>query len=235
MSQDTYQLVAMFVRYWLVFLMGMITFRALKWLLRERREYQKKLKVLPDAGFIGELVDLKTGDSYPLPREGYISGRRLADISLRGYRHQRLAFELEKGKGVAITPLRRGHRPALDGETLRGTAYALHGSVLDLGDRVLRFRLFAGLDVPSRGMPAQEFEGIDQMAPEMWAMDPALWPQAQWPQGAADGVTSVWPEQQQDDGYAAGYALVPPEVSAEAQQTVRRGDVYGGTQEEHRF
>lgn len=240
MTQDTYQLLAMFVRYWFVFLMVMITFRAFRWLYQERKEYRKKLKVLPDAGLIGELVDLRTGETYPLPREGYISGRRLADVPLKGYRHQRIAFEFEAGKGIAITPLRRGHRPSLDGDTLRGTAYALHGSVLDLGDRTLRFRLFAGLNIPVREMDGQDTDGFMQekaLAPEMWAMDPSLWPEnrmqydiltGQMPETGAGGATM------DDAAPLTGYAMVPPEMGGPIQPQGRGEDAYGSAQEKYR-
>lgn len=237
MTQDAYQLLAMFMRYWFVFLMGMITFRALRWLHKEQREYRKKLKVLPDAGLIGELVDVKTGETYPLPREGYISGRRLADVSLKGYRHQHIAFELEKGKGVAVTALRRGHRPLLDGETLRGTAYALHGSVLELGDRTLRFRLFAGLDVPARDMDYQDAGGIydGSLSPDMWAMDPSLWPENQTQYGMMGQANESWAaDAVEPASEPLGYAMVPPEMGGQPQQMVGREDAYGSAQEEYR-
>lgn len=240
MTQDSYQLLAMFMRYWFVFLMVMITFRAFRWLYKERREYRKKLKVLPDAGLIGELVDLRTGETYPLPREGYISGRRLADISLKGYRHQRIAFEFEAGKGIAVTPLRRGHCPQLDGDTLRGTAYALHGSVLDLGDRTLRFRLFAGLDIPAREMDYQDTDGVVQemaLFPEMWAMDPSFWPENQMQYNALNGQmpeTAMGGAMPEETEPAMGYAMVPPQMGGAIQPPVRREDAYGSAQEEYR-
>lgn len=236
MTADAYRLLAMFVRYWFVFLMCMITFRAFRWLYKERKAYQKTLKVLPDAGLIGELVDLKTGETYPLPREGCISGRRLADVSLRGYKYQRIAFELEKGKGIALTPLKRGHRPSLDGEVLHGTAYALHGSELDLGDRTLKFRLFAGLDVPSRGMVYQEAEHWAQeaaLSPDMWAMDPSFWPENQM-QPDAPGMPTPVPyvsDQPEDDTANAGYALLPPESPAVTQPITRKEEGYGSAKE----
>ncbi len=149
MANEAYELLAMLMRYVFVLIGCLILFRAYRWMRKDARNYKREMKRLPDAGLVGEMVDMNTGKNYPLPREGVLGSAASSDIRIRaagvGGRH--VAFAFENGKGVRITPqLRR--RVFLDGQEVRGDAYALHGSQLQVGDTVLRVRLFAGLNVP---------------------------------------------------------------------------------------
>jgi hypothetical protein len=150
MQKETFELIAMFMRYWFTFLIVIITFRAIKWLLAERRAYRKTLRSLPDAGLIGELVDMQTGHSYPLPREGVIGGGHAADIRLKHLKRIKVIFQLVESKGIKLHANCRHQSIALDGEELYSDQYALHGSRLNIGPYQLRFRLFVGLDIPIR-------------------------------------------------------------------------------------
>ena len=148
-SQQAYELISMLMRYVFVFIGLMIVWRSFRWLQRDAMAYQKELRSLPDAGLVGEMVNLSTGEAQPLPREGMIGSSRVCDIRLKGPGIQRnhARFEFEDGKGLKIIPLRRASM-LLNGMTLHGPGYALHGTQLQTGGIPLRVRLFAGLKVP---------------------------------------------------------------------------------------
>lgn len=165
MAGEAYELLAMLMRYVFVLIGGLILFRAYRWMRRDARNYKREMKRLPDAGLVGEMVDLHTGRSYPLPREGVLGSASSCDIRIRengvGRRHALFAFE--NGKGVRITA-QTGKPVLLDGQEVRGFGYALHGSQLQMGDTVLRVRLFAGLNVPH---PVR-YEQLEQPEEEEW-------------------------------------------------------------------
>ena len=149
MPPQAYELLSMLMRYVFVFIGLMIVWRSLRWLRRDAKAYRKELRSLPDAGLVGEMVNLNTGEAQPLPREGMIGSSRECDIRLKGQGIQRnhARFEFEDGKGLKIIPLRRANL-LLGGTPLRGPGYALHGTQLQAGGIPLRVRLFAGLKVP---------------------------------------------------------------------------------------
>lgn len=149
MSGGAYELLALLMRYVFVLIGALVLLRAYRWMRRDARNYRKEMRALPDAGLVGEIVDLRTGKSQPLPREGDMGASRECDIHVKGAgvmrHHARFAFE--EGKGVLITPSRRG-KTFMAGVPLRSPAYALHGTQLQLGQAEMRIRLFAGLKVP---------------------------------------------------------------------------------------
>lgn len=153
MPSEAYELLALLMRYVFVFLGALILWRAYRWLRRDARTYKREMRSLPDAGLVGEIVDLKTGESQPLPREGIMGSARDCDIRVRGVgvRRRHALFAFEDGKGLRVTP-QRGSSVLMAGVELSGPAHALHGTQLQLGDALLRVRLFAGLKVPH---PAQ--------------------------------------------------------------------------------
>jgi len=151
MSQTAYELLALGLRYWFVLLIVLTLLRAALLMRRDQRAYRRVLRQLPDAGLIGELVDLSEQTAQPLPREGLIGAGRNCDIRIRGLRRREMEFVFRPGLGVRLFPLHARHGALLDGEALQKSgAYALHGTVLELRGRPLRFRLFAGLDLPER-------------------------------------------------------------------------------------
>lgn len=151
MAKEQYELLALFMRYWFVFLIVMIVWRAMRQMLKERHQHKKILKSLPDAGLVGEIVDTKTNEAYPLPREGYISSKASADIRLKNLsKKNELHFEFLESKGIQVIPVGRRSFALLDGEPVKNKPYAMHGTYLEVGSYVLRFRLFEGLKVPQR-------------------------------------------------------------------------------------
>lgn len=149
MAGEGYEVLAMFMRYVFVLLGVLIVWRAYRWMRRDAKNYQRRMKRLPDAGLIGEIVDLNTGDHLPLPREGIIGSAASCDVRVKGngIARKHALFSLAEGKGVLITPCGH-HRITMEDVELTGPAYALHGTELWLGDVPLRVRLFAGLNVP---------------------------------------------------------------------------------------
>ena len=149
MSSEAYELLALLMRYVFVFIGLMIVWRSFRWLSRDARAYQKEMRALPDAGMIGEMVNLYTGEAQPLPHEGTIGSSGKCDIRLkdRQVRACHARFEFEEGKGLKIIPVRHSAL-LLSGVQVQKAAYALHGTQLQLGDSLLRVRLFAGLNVP---------------------------------------------------------------------------------------
>lgn len=150
MAPEVYELVAMGMRYWFVFLGVLIAVNCWRWLLADRKAYQATMELLPDAGLVGELVDLYTGEGYPLVREGTLGSGHACDVRVSGLRKRQAAIEFENGKGVKITPLHAGQAILLDGEAIHRHAYALHGTRIAIGPKLFRVRLFAGLEVPDR-------------------------------------------------------------------------------------
>ena len=77
MPAEIYELIAQAARYWFLLLMAIIVWRSFRWYRRDRRQAKKRLKLLPDAGFVGEMVvieggeALKRGQALPVPREGH--------------------------------------------------------------------------------------------------------------------------------------------------------------------
>lgn len=161
--QGGYEIFALFMRYVFVALGALMLLRAFRWLQKDARAYRKEIKSLPDAGLVGEMVDMQTGKSYPLPREGVLGAGRSCDIRIKdgllASRH--LSFLFVEGKGLLIRPLGRKN-VLLDGEMVVGQGFALHGTRLEAGGLMLRVRLFAGLHVPRRVL-YQEDDEIDEL------------------------------------------------------------------------
>ena len=128
MVSEGYELLSLFMRYIFIGLGVLILFRAYRWMRKDSRAYKKQMRALPDAGLGGEVVDLQSGKSQPLPREGWMGSSRNCDIRIKGAgvqrRHVRFAFE--EGKGLKITAVRG--LLFLAGVEVRSSAHALHGT-----------------------------------------------------------------------------------------------------------
>lgn len=166
MHPEAYELLSMLMRYVFVALGLLILLRAGRQMMRDARERKKELKKLPDAGRIGEVVDLETGKHYPLPREGMIGSSSACDIRLRrrGVKRRHALFEFAEGKGVRIKPC-YGRKVWVEGVPIKATAYALHGTKITLNQANIRIRLFAGLNVPhpaafAATLPEKEADAI---------------------------------------------------------------------------
>jgi hypothetical protein len=147
LPNGTYELIALGARYWFVFLGAVIVWRSYSWLLSDSRARKRVLRNLPDAGTVGEIVDLDTGDAYPLPREGVLGSGHNCDIRLRGLRRRHAVFSFLDGRGVQLIPRHAGDI-LIDGQPVRKGGYATHGTRVEAGGYMLRVRLFAGLNVP---------------------------------------------------------------------------------------
>lgn len=150
MSADAFELVSLGMRYWFVFLGLMIVLRAARWALHDHHAYIHTLRSLPDAGCIGEIVNLDTGVTQALPREGVMGSGKACDIRFKGLRRRELVYELREGKGILLMPSHKNNQIHMEGIPLSSHDYALHGSQLSFPGYSLRMRLFEGLDIPKR-------------------------------------------------------------------------------------
>ncbi len=163
MPTQVYELLSLYMRYIFILLLGIIALRSYIWLARDHHAHMKEMRKLPDAGLVGELVIQRSGRTLPLPREGTMGASRNCDIYLKRSKAARLHATIRfiEGKGVKIIPHRR-YQVVLDGRILHNQGYAYHGSIIEIGDCVMRVRLFAGLNIPYK--PAYGAQG---QAPEM--------------------------------------------------------------------
>lgn len=220
MANDAYELLALLMRYVFVLLGALVLFRAYRWMRRDARHYRREMRSLPDAGLVGEIVDLRTGKSQPLPREGDMGASHECDVHVRapGVARHHLRFSFEEGKGVLLIPTRRG-KTLMGGQVLKAPAHALHGTQLQLGQALLRVRLFAGLKVPQ---PAA-FQQDAALAP-----DPSLI-------GAEDGEEDASFLAPDRPGTFDLPSFVPPQEAAPAylppQQPAPAADAAWQTQE----
>ena len=158
MSAELYEVLSLAARYLFALLGVVIVLRSYFWLLADRAEKHRRLRRLPDAGCIGELVvcmgnpDLPEGTSLPVPWEGELGAVRSCDIVVpcEGVRKRHLRFSFETGIGLRILP-ESGCEAFVDQVMLncrsgeKGVPMA-HGSFLQVGQALLQLRIFAGLD-----------------------------------------------------------------------------------------
>jgi len=201
MQENLYEILSLGARYWFAFLGLMIVWRAFKWLRKDRRAKHRRLKQLPDAGMIGEMVvlsgsdELPEGMAVPVPREGTLGFLRTCDmvIPVEGVCRQHIDFTFQDGKGLLLFPL-RGCECIMDGTPLTHRTKSKkhpmhHGSRLQVGEAVLRLRLFAGLETEQRSqvLPLSPMEAMpqpfeDAPAPVDWQDSPYVYHQvpASW-------------------------------------------------------
>lgn len=206
MAPEAYELLSMLMRYVFIALGGLILLRAGRQMLKDARAQKKELKKLPDAGRIGEVVDLETGRHYPLPREGMIGSSAGCDIRLRrrGVKRRHAMFEFAEGKGVRIKPC-FGRKVWVEGVPIKATAYALHGTKVTLSHANIRIRLFAGLNVPHPAaftvrmpeetdeMPADVFDMPRPFEQMMMQQEIYGQPEAEQPQPFVSQEGGAWP------------------------------------------
>lgn len=174
MTKEIYTVVAGAMRYVFVLLGILIVLRAFLMLRRDRRETRRLLRRLPDAGSIGEFEVLRGGEGLeegsvlPVPAEGTLGYYRSCDLTLpcKGVHKRHLDFILDDRAGLLILP-RSGCSVTVDGAEINARSKPklhpmLHGSVMVVGEAVLRLRLFAGVCpeygaafMPDRELPVQ--------------------------------------------------------------------------------
>lgn len=160
MPTEIYEIVAQGARYWFLFLMTLIVWRSYRWYRKDQRQRKKRLRLLPDAGFIGEMVvlqgggSLKPGEALAVPREGLMGFSRRNDlcVPVTGVANKHCWFRFDPDQGLRVEPF-YGKKIKVDGEERTGRKdplYMTHGSRLWLGEAQLRLRLFAGFEAPLR-------------------------------------------------------------------------------------
>ncbi len=204
MPAQAYEIVAMGARYWFAFLGVIIVWRSFMWLRKDAQMRRKRLRQLPDAGLVGELVvlagseSLPPGTVIPLPREGTLGSLRSCDVSIpcSGVASRHGDFRFENGVGLIITPVQHltimvdGEEP--DPNQREWVIH--HGSRLVIGDALLRMRLFMGLET-ARSAAFQQDGAYEEQPPELVAT------QQEW---------------QEDDGeLTTGYEAPAPVVMEE--------------------
>lgn len=157
MPVEIYEIVALAARFWFLFLMVLIVWRSYRWYARERSQRKKRLRLLPDAGYIGEFVvlqgagDLERGQVLSVPFEGTLGFVRSNDLCVPapGVATRHLWFSYDSKQGLVLTPIAHNDF-AVDQLTLADNPEGLcmaHGSRLYIGECELRLRMFAGYEV----------------------------------------------------------------------------------------
>ena len=156
MPTEVYEIIAQGARYWFLFLMALIVWRSYRWYRKDRRQYKKRLRLLPDAGYVGELVTIRgnaqlpTGTLLPVPWEGIIGSGRGCDIFLPvpDVAPKHCWFSYDREDGLRLEPY-HGRTVQVDEQSRTGRGENLsmhHGSRLYVGDVELRLRMFAGFE-----------------------------------------------------------------------------------------
>lgn len=181
MPAHVYEILSLAMRYVFTLLGVVIVWRAFSWLRKDRRLTQKRLKELPDAGTIGELVVLEGSEELPpdsvipVPSEGVLGYLRTCDVvvPVSGVARRHLEFSFVDGKGLYIYP-HRGCPVTVDNMAIASRwdsrAYPMqHGSCLAIGDALLFLRVFAGLKVEDfSSLPIDEpLDDVDGMPQEL--------------------------------------------------------------------
>ncbi|MBP3646092.1 MAG: FHA domain-containing protein [Clostridia bacterium] len=231
MPEEIYELIAQGARYWFLFLMVLIVWRSWRWYRKDRRQARKRMKLLPDAGFIGEMIviqgsdHLQRGTALPVPREGTLGYSRTNDlcIPVAGVEKRHLWFRFEDGKGLLTDPY--GKNPVIvDGEAFesrRHPLYLAHGSRLYVGECELRLRLFAGFEATGHALRQP---GVEEPQPDPDQAQQMAWQQAMMAQQQAMMAHQQWMMQQQ---YAAQQAF-----EQGYQQAMMAQQQYAGEEEE---
>ena len=188
-SPEIYDVLSLASRWLFAFFALMLLFFAFSWHHTERKERRERFKNLPGAGTIGELVvlsgssELRQDTWFPVPREGVLGSLRSCDLVVPcpGVSSQHLDFSWQDGTGLLIRP-RAGCEALVDGVPVsRRGAWAdaplIHGSVLQVGDAVLRLQLFSALSHTNRSFAA--YTPVSAPNPGAWT------PPAQVPPAAA--------------------------------------------------
>lgn len=219
MPENIYEILSMGARYWFALLGLLIVWRSFRWLRKDRRAKHRRLKQLPDAGMIGEMVvlrgsdELPEGASIPVPREGVLGYLRCCDIvvPVDGVAGKHVDFAFQDGKGLLLFPL-YNQTCVMDGQTLtcrtKNKNFPMHhGSRLEVGDALLRLRLFAGLETERHSAfasdgptesndtayPEQQPLPMDwQGAPVVYRQIPAAWSDSS---GRLPPVSQPWQAQ----------------------------------------
>ncbi len=195
MPDNVYEVLAQAARYWFLFWMALIAWRSWRWYRKDRRAAKKRLKLLPDAGFVGEMVvvggeEIPRGTVYQVPVEGTLGTARTNDLCIPadGVERRHLWFRFDDRRGLMVEPFGKNpvHVDGEDFENRRHPLYMAHGSNLIVGGVQLRLRLFAGfesvgharvqsgVEAPQEPQPQQQpqytQEQVQQLLFQQWQM-----------------------------------------------------------------
>lgn len=145
-------------RYVFAFLGFFSLVSALGWLYAAKNERREKLRALPAAGKIGELIVLAGSNElpaqtwFPVAREGVLGSVRSCDLVVPcpGVKAHHLDYVWNDGIGLIVCP-RSGCEVRINGVLLDcrsdASLYPLtHGSCLQVGEAVLRLQVLKALD-----------------------------------------------------------------------------------------
>lgn len=227
MPEKVYEIIALAARYWFSLLGLVIVWQSFIWLRRDRRDKHRRLRQLPDAGMIGEMVviqgsdELPEGSTMPIPHEGVLGYLRTCDVvvPVEGVASCHCDFSFIPGKGLQVYP-RGGNFALVDGEFVHKRKESKqhpmhHGSRLQVGEAVLRLRVFKGLEVERHStvipddipVPPQDWHDttyIYHQVPALW--DTAPMPPVQPPYDMGYGPYDPWqpdPACMPDDAFPA--------------------------------
>ncbi len=175
-SPEIYKVITQASRYLFAFFALMLLLFALSWLYDERRKRRERLRYLPEAGNIGEMVVISGSDQlpvdtwFPIPREGILGSLRSCDLVVpcHGVHARHLTFSWQDGTGLIIKPF-PGCETFVDGVSLITAEKSempvmVHGSCLQVGSAVLRLQLLSALEHTNRPFtvtaPSQEYAEI---------------------------------------------------------------------------
>lgn len=156
MPAKWYEVFALIMRYWFIFLSILIVYRAARWLLTDTRLRHRAMQALPDAGYIGHLLILggggrsvQIGDELPIPCEGVLGRAARCDVRIRhNSLFSREAFFWLDADGLHMSPI---HTSAftVDGQPVSAgdEAVLLSGAKLCIGDIAMELHLLKGLDL----------------------------------------------------------------------------------------
>ena len=155
MPVETIDLVS---RYLYAFLLLMVALAALGWVRSEAGFRRNRLRMLPSAGTIGELMvlqgsrDLPPQTWFPVSHEGVLGSVRSCDLVIPcpGVKSRHLDYVWQDGVGLLVRP-RSGCEIWVNGILLdcRSDAAAFpltNGSVLQIGQAVLRLNVLKAFD-----------------------------------------------------------------------------------------
>ncbi len=153
-------------RYLFPFLSLLAALSALGWLHAENKERRERLRAVPAAGIVGELLVLSGSDElpaqtwFPVEREGVLGSVRSCDLVVpcSGVKARHLDYFWRDGVGLIIRP-RSGCKAFVDGFLLDCRSDVLshpltHGACLQVGQAVLRLQVRKALDLSFSGASA---------------------------------------------------------------------------------
>lgn len=195
MPEAYYEILSLGARYWFILLGVLIVVRSFLWLKKDRREKHHRLRQLPDAGTIGEMVvltgneELPEGSTIPVPWEGLMGYVRGCDmiVPVEGVAPRHCDVFFKNGVGLLVFPW-RGCSVEIDGETVTNRKTAKehpmhHGSCLKIGEATLRLRVFMGLETDRPAMmqaddePEMPQNNVPQNSQTVYHQVPAAWEQ----------------------------------------------------------